>query len=493
MTTARLMAPPMMGEGGPVRGSRVPARMRIMGWLVFVMAAGLTTVVLLVAEFEYASIDKRINRELEQDAAQFRAFAARGVDPTTGTLLRGPAALFETYLRTQYTDNAEVLLGVRGTRLRVTAQVDRSVQDIPISDATLRKIITSESSSGTTSTPGGELRWVRVDVRGAAGDPGAWFISGYFMEPLRAHAQQTVRTLLVVGGIALALAAAVSWLVAGQILEPVRTVRAAAARLTERDLTHRIPVRGRDDIAALSMQFNAMLDRLEVAFRARRDFLDDAGHELRTPITIVRGHLELLGDDPAERAEVVRLCTDELDRMARIVDDMLLLAKVEAPDFLHPDWCSVPELTSDIDAKVRAIAARVWLLEGVGEGQAYLDRQRITQAALQLAQNAVQHTREGDRIAIGSAVDSAGAVSFWVADSGPGIAPEDAQRIFERFTRGVAAGREDTGAGLGLAIVKAIAVAHQGDATVVSQPGAGARFTLRLPTSPAAEGNNAAS
>jgi signal transduction histidine kinase len=96
-------------------------------------------------------------------------------------------------------------------------------------------------------------------------------------------------------------------------------------------------VHGRDDVAALAGTFNAMLDRLERAFAAQRTFVDDAGHELRTPITIVRGHLELMGDDPAEREETVRLVTDELDRMSRIVEDLLLLAKAERPDFIRPE------------------------------------------------------------------------------------------------------------------------------------------------------------
>ncbi|MGH3774444.1 MAG: histidine kinase dimerization/phospho-acceptor domain-containing protein [Pseudonocardiaceae bacterium] len=123
----------------------------------------------------------------------------------------------------------------------------------------------------------------------------------------------------------------------------------AAAQIGEDDLTRRIPVRGNDDIAALAEQFNAMMERLQAAFATQREFLDDASHELRTPITIIRGNLELLGDDPAERAEDIRLCLDELDRMTRIVDDLLLLAKSERPDFVRPEPVELAELTSDGD------------------------------------------------------------------------------------------------------------------------------------------------
>jgi two-component system, OmpR family, sensor kinase len=242
-------------------------------------------------------------------------------------------------------------------------------------------------------------------------------------------------------------------------------VRQAAAEITEDDLTRRIPVSGNDDVAALARQFNSMLDRLERSFRLQRQFLDDASHELRTPITIVRGHLELMGDSPAERAEVVRLCTDELDRMARLVEDLLLLVKAERPDFLRPVAVSLPELTSDIDAKLRALGDRRWVLESIAEGEAVLDPQRITQALVQLASNAVKHTGSGDTIRFGSAVD--GVVSFWVADSGPGV--RDESLLFSRST------------GLGLPIVKAIAVAHGGAVHVRSVPGEGATFVVEVP------------
>jgi two-component system, OmpR family, sensor kinase len=272
----------------------------------------------------------------------------------------------------------------------------------------------------------------------------------------------------------------VAWLVAGQILAPVRTVRLAAARISEQDLTRRIPVHGRDDISALAEQFNAMLDRLEQAFRTQREFLDDASHELRTPITIVRGHLEVMGDDPAERAEVVRLCTDELDRMSRIVEDLLLLARARRPDFLRPQWVSLPELTSDIDAKVRAIGDRRWVLDSVGEGEVWLDPQRVTQALVQLAQNAVQHTKVGDTIRLGSTLFD-GVVSLWITDEGPGIAPSDLERIFGRFVQGVDGRADQGGAGLGLSIVRAIAEAHHGKVQVMSTPDEGTTVGIELP------------
>ncbi|GHJ93575.1 hypothetical protein SNE510_30940 [Streptomyces sp. NE5-10] len=218
---------------------------------------------------------------------------------------------------------------------------------------------------------------------------------------------------------ALLLTTGIGRVVAGRVLAPVRVVRTTAAELTERGLTQRIPVQGKDDIAALAATFNAMLDRLERAFAGQRQFVDDAGHELRTPITIVRGHLELMGDDPAERAETVRLVTDELDRMSRIVEDLLLLAKAERPDFVRTEDVQLAELTADVFVKARALGDRDRVLDGVADREASLDAQRITRAMVQLARNAVQHTVPGARIAIGART-AAGRIEPYVADRGPG-------------------------------------------------------------------------
>src|SRR5690606_32526730 len=155
-------------------------------------------------------------------------------------------------------------------------------------------------------------------------------IVAVFTTEQRAKVADTARTigLVAIGG--LGLTAIIGWVVAGQILAPIRQVREVAAAIGEKDLTSRVPVHGRDDIAALAQTFNSMLDRLEHAYTTQQRFVDDAGHELRTPITVIRGHLELMDlghADDATREETIRLVEDELDRMARIVTDLLVLAK----------------------------------------------------------------------------------------------------------------------------------------------------------------------
>ena len=237
---------------------------------------------------------------------------------------------------------------------------------------------------------------------------------------------------------------------------------------------------GDDELARLAASFNAMLDRVASAFRSQRQFIDDAGHELRTPITVIRGHLELLGDDPVERAEVRTIIIDELDRMSRMVNDLLLLARAERPDFLRLAEVDIGACTREVQAKASALADRRWLDGGRAEAVVLADRQRLTQAWMQLAQNAVQHTEPGDSIELGSRIAD-GTLELWVADSGPGVPFADRETIFDSFARPHDGSRTSEHFGLGLPIVRAIAEAHHGGISVAPSNAGGALFTIRIP------------
>jgi len=272
----------------------------------------------------------------------------------------------------------------------------------------------------------------------------------------------------------------VGWVVAGRLLAPLRLLGATARRISDSDLSDRIPTSGHDDLSELTRTVNAMLDRLETAFDSQRLLLDDAGHELRTPLTILRGHLELLDpDDPADTAATRGLALDEVDRMHRLVDDLVTLAKAERPDFVRLAPVDVGRLTDDVLDKARTLGDRRWSIDERTPASALLDAQRITQALLQLAANAVKFSADGTTIAFGSALRD-GRIRLWVRDEGHGVSPEDSARIFERFARGQA-GRGVEGSGLGLPIVTAIAEAHGGTIHLDSGPGRGSTFTLDLP------------
>jgi two-component system, OmpR family, sensor kinase len=248
---------------------------------------------------------------------------------------------------------------------------------------------------------------------------------------------------------------------------------------------------GNDDITALTRTVNGMLDRLEAAFVDQREFLDDAGHELRTPLTVLRGHLELLDvENPGEVAETRALLLDEVDRMARLVGDLILLAKSDRPDFITRRPVDLTGLTVDVLAKARGLGDRRWSLDATASVTADVDEQRLTQALLQLCDNAVKHTGPGDEIALGSSYD-AGTARLWVRDSGPGVPAAHRDQIFERFGRSQVPD-EDEGFGLGLSIVRAIALAHAGTVTVTDAEQGGAVFTLVIPIASADEADEPA-
>ncbi|WP_078600656.1 sensor histidine kinase [Streptomyces violens] len=487
MTTA---APETVTTADPAPRRRISARVRILLWLLVVMAVALTAVAATTRSILLRDVDHRITRLLAQEASEFANFEEQGFDPETGRRFTEPDRLLRVFLERQYADADEELIGLVRREGREPAKLVQPREiptERPLRDdaAARRAIFASKEPTGTLRRPAGEIRWAKVDVARHGGSPHgdgpeAAFVVAFHPERERDKADEVFRILLAISGVALLMTTGIGWAVAGRILKPVRVVRTAAAQLTEQDLTRRIPVQGRDDIAALADTFNGMLDRLERAFAAQRDFVDDAGHELRTPITIVRGHLELMGDDPAEREETVRLVTDELDRMSRIVEDLLLLAKAERPDFVTPEPVQLAELTADVFVKARTLGERRWELGEVADREIQVDPQRITQAMVQLAQNAVQHTTHGQTIRIGSRA-AGRRIELYVADSGPGVQPQDAQVIFERFRRGTARrGTRTSGAGLGLSIVRAIAEGHRGRVRLHATEGGGATFVLEI-------------
>ncbi|SDK06051.1 HAMP domain-containing sensor histidine kinase [Streptomyces indicus] len=464
---------------------RISARVRILLWLLLVMAVALAAVAGTTRSIMLRDVDQRVALLLSQEANEFKNFVEVGRDPATNRPFTDTRELLKVFLERQYADPDEELLGLIAREHdpdpAKLAQEREVRTDLSLFDdsGARRQIFEHPSSSGTLERPSGEVRWAKVEVALRGEDPRAAFVVAFHPQHDQARADQVFRVLLAISGVALLMTTGIGWVVAGRILKPVRLVRTAAAQITEQDLTRRIPVQGKDDVAALAETFNGMLDRLERAFAAQRQFVDDAGHELRTPITIVRGHLEVMGEDPAEREETMRIVTDELDRMSRIVEDLLLLAKAERPDFVTPEPVQLAELTADVYVKARTLGPRDWKLAEVADCEAGLDPQRVTQAMVQLAQNAVQHTGPGQTIRIGSRTKGP-RVEFYVADSGPGVHPDDTELIFERFRRGTTRTR-GSGAGLGLSIVKAIAEGHRGSVLLRRTEGGGATFVLALP------------
>ncbi len=446
------------------------------------VAGALTASVLATRVVLMRRLSQEIDSELSHEVDEVVALQRTPVDPQTKRPFVDADALLLAALAQAAPSRSQELVAVSDGRVigrSPTAPILALESDPQLVE---RWAGVTRLTFATTHTPAGTVRFVAapVTLESAGGSRRDVFVAVSFVGGERGAVDTTVRIAAAVGAGALLLAVGLAWLIAGRVLAPVRELDATARSITESDLSHRLIVNGDDELARLAATFNAMLDRMASAFRSQRQFIDDAGHELRTPITVIRGHLELLGDDPTERAEARSIMLDELDRMSRMVNDLLLLARAERPDFLRLADFDVAACTGEVQAKATALADRQWLDGGRAEAVLLADRQRLTQAWMQLAENAVEHTSVGDTIELGSRLDR-GTLELWVGDSGPGVPVADREAIFHNFARPHDGSRHAQHFGLGLPIVRAIAEAHHGEVTVSTSRAAGALFTIRIP------------
>jgi two-component system, OmpR family, sensor kinase len=460
----------------------VSARIRITLWCALLLTVTLASSVIVTRIVLFRHLAGEVDTELVHETAEVDQLRHHGVDPATGRPFVEAGPLLDAAVASATPRRSEELLAI------VAGHVMSHTPQHPIvpleADPRLVARWSSAASPtfGTVGTSGGTVRYLvtPVSLGPDPGRRGTVFVAAKFVDHERHDVSDTVRTAWFVGVGVLLVAILLAWLVAGRMLAPVRDLEVLARSITDTDLSRRLEVQGDDEIGRLARAFNAMLDRVESAFRSQAAFIDDAGHELRTPITVIRGNLELLGDDAAERADARAVMLDELDRMARMVNDLLLLARADHPDFLRPEEFESSALGAEVLAKVQALADRTWIDGGRAAGPVTGDRHRLTQAWMQLAQNAVQHTATGDPIELGSRVRG-GMFELWVGDSGPGVPPGEREVIFERFARGVDGERDPQHFGLGLPIVRAIAEAHRGRVTVATSPLGGALFTVVVP------------
>jgi two-component system OmpR family sensor kinase len=461
-------------------------RVRLLVSYVLLLGVAALVSVLVVRQVLLVRLDERVQDNLEQEVDEFERLATEGVDPATGVPLdRTPKRLFRLYLQRNVPGEGEELVTIprRGTpRYRYSERAAGYLIDQEVLLNRWSRLDGVER--GDLETPVGEARYVAVPVRLGGRTVGSFAVAN-FIEGELEEVEEAVRIVAAVAGIVVIVGSALAFLATGRVLAPVRELRDAARSVSGSELTKRIEVHGQDELAELAQTFNRMLDRLEHAFSSQREFVRDVGHELRTPITIVRGHLELLAEhgdaDYAHyRGEVMELATDELDRMSRFVDDLSLLARADRPDFLRLETVRLTDLSQELIGKAQSMADREWAVDATSPLTVVADRHRITQAVMSLIDNSVKHTSDGDAVAFGAAVDD-GEARLWVRDTGVGIDPADREVILERFRRGRGDSGRYEGTGLGLAIVKAIAEAHGGRVEVGGEPGQGARFDIVIP------------
>jgi signal transduction histidine kinase len=301
--------------------------------------------------------------------------------------------------------------------------------------------------------------------------------------------------LVIMGAVSLLVAMGAGWFLARAALQPIDRLAQAAQDIgTAQDFGRRVRHSGaRDEVGRLAVTFNEMLARLQSAYEhlnaalaAQRRFVADASHELRTPLTSIRGNIGFLRRvvdmDPADREAALADVASEVERMSRLVGDLLTLARADAGQHL-------PKATVELGPLVREVARQArFLSDGevevslgrLDEARVQGDADHLKQLLLILADNAVKYTPAGGHVSLAARREN-GHLRLEVADSGMGIQPDDQGRIFERFYRADPA-RSPGGAGLGLAIARWIAEEHGGSIAVSSQPGQGSLFTVELPS-----------
>ena len=297
---------------------------------------------------------------------------------------------------------------------------------------------------------------------------------------------EVVQALLIAGGIGALLTVAGAWFAARSALRPLTTMSRRAEAVTAGRLDARVgPIGGDDEIARLTRAVDDMLERLQQAFAAQQRFVQDASHELRTPITIARGHLEVTDpahEEPAAVQAEIDLAVAELARMGDLVERLLVLARAGELPADRLRRCSANALAADALARVHGNVARRWTVEpDPADPLVLADHDALVDVLVNLLRNAERHTGDNGAIRITVRTDRQ-QVEVSVEDDGEGIPADLLPTIFDRFTRADAARTRDAGgAGLGLAISRAYTEAHGGTLTVTSVPGRGATFTVRLP------------
>ena len=296
---------------------------------------------------------------------------------------------------------------------------------------------------------------------------------------------------LVLIPVVLVLTSVGGFLLAGRALAPMERIRNALETIQTEDLSRRIDVHPREaELVGMVASLNALLDRVARAFASLREFAGDASHQLQTPLTVMKGSVEIALSSPRDAdsyRETLSEVAQETDTMTAILADLRTLSLADAP---LAERAAAPVDVSEVFSDAADIITALGESCGVvvdsrmaGDLFVHGDRVRLQQILFNLGDNAVKYSRPGDRVTITLARDGPAAV-LTVRDAGIGISPEDLPRIFDRFYRARGAGQRAGGSGLGLAIVRRIVEAHGGRVTAEAAAGAGATFVVRLPIAP---------
>lgn len=470
-------------------------RVRLALWYTAFLAA----MFLVFAPTVYFTLEQELSSEVDRwvapigremvDAALERPeilSAAEGTtDPATGILV--PTRQLQRSWLDQFISSgvAVALLDPNGRQL--AASSNAPAQGIPVPDSDFANAWWGSESSYTTAVDSLRYRVTLAPVLGQSEPRGFVLVA----RPLQSvdEALLRMRILLVAGNaFGLLLAVVVGWLIARSGLRPVEEITRTARSIAQsQEFGRRLKIRrSRDEVGRLAVTFNEMLASLDGAMSAQRRFVADASHELRSPLTSIRSNIEILQralDAPREdRAEALADVASEVDRMSRLISDLLLLARADAGHKIEMGRVALHELAAGVHHQMQAQSNGVALRLGEVEPLTVQGNATwLKQLLLILVDNALKYTPRDGAVTISVRREGEGA-TLKVHDTGMGIAPESLPHVFDRFYRAdKARARDEGGTGIGLAIAKWIAEEHGGTLRVESEPGKGSVFSLHLP------------
>ncbi len=446
----------------------------------------LVCIMILFAGVLYVVMSRALQEHVDRSLEEAAVAAARSLEEHRfgPYLLLGD--LTQSFPRLALIDKFFHIFGPQG---RITLQsANVSTRNIPLSqtarDAALQGRGTFETIRFQDEIP---IRLLSYPIR--HGDALVNIVRvGTSLRPGENMLSRLVFVLLIGAPLAVAVSIWGGWFLAGRALRPVDAMTLTARRITGGDLTQRIHTTSKDEIGRLASTFNDMISRLEISIRQTRQFSADASHELRTPLTIIKGEAELAlrkARSPDVYREVLESNLEEIDRMSRIVDELLFLSRADLGEVtMASDPVPLDALVREIHSQAMVLGQErriETVLERVDPARVSGDEWRLRELLLNVVDNAVKYSPPGGVVHI-SLTTTRDRALVCVRDHGIGIAEEDQLAIFDRFYRTDAArAHAQQGTGLGLAICKWIVEAHHGSMTVESAPGQGSRFTISLP------------
>ncbi|WP_230209011.1 cell wall metabolism sensor histidine kinase WalK [Nostocoides sp. HKS02] len=464
----------------------LPLRLRLIAIMVVLLLAALTLTASATAVLMRRDLTTRVDQDLQR---AWPSVAQQALD----TLVRqqGAARLPSGYAVVFYPADGANPLELDPTSEQLRPDLPAK---LPLTSAHVR------SGAPFTIGSGGGNSWRAI--AGRTRDFSATFIVAVPLSSVDRTVGRLVLVELLIGVSVLLVCAGVGWYAVHRAFRPLRQIEDTAAAIADGDLTRRIPTRtAKDEVTSLSRSLNVMLAQIEQSFAAReasedrmRQFVADASHELRTPLAAVRGYAELYRQgavrEPSDVASAMSRIEGEATRMGGLVEDLLVLARIDDQRPLQFGQVDLTVLAADAAQDARAIAPdrsiSVVGLDGpLGPTVAAGDEAKLRQVVANLMSNALNHTppRSPIEVAVGTR-DSGATAALELRDHGPGVDPDKARKVFERFYRADPSRVRGQGGGngLGLAIAAAIVSAHHGRIGVAPTPGGGATFLLQLPT-----------